>query len=101
MCGPMNRTAPAQRAPRYHRKTLSTLISCFSFHLRDTICDCRRLVRRTKMPARSTIQLRQGDMFAQPTDLIIIPCSTGGTITPTVAEALEAFDIRGPRGYMN
>jgi hypothetical protein len=47
----------------------------------------------------STIQLRQGDMFGQPTDLIVIPCSTGGTITEGVAKHLEKFDIRGPRGY--
>jgi hypothetical protein len=47
----------------------------------------------------STIQLRQGDMFAQPTDLIVIPCSTGGTITPSVANQLREFDIQWPRGY--
>src|ERR1700761_4020015 len=50
---------------------------------------------------KSTIQLRQGDMFAQPTDLIIIPCSTGGTITRAVAEQLHEFDIRWPEGYSN
>jgi hypothetical protein len=50
---------------------------------------------------KSTIQLRQGDMFAQPTDLIVIPCSTGGTITATVAKQLEEFDIQWPRGYSN
>jgi hypothetical protein len=48
---------------------------------------------------RSTIQLRQGNMFAQPTDLIIIPCSTGGTVTRFVAEQLKAFDIQWQRGY--
>jgi TIR domain len=50
---------------------------------------------------KSTIQLRQGDMFAQPTDLIIIPCSTVGTITDSVAKQLEEFDIEGPRGHSN
>jgi hypothetical protein len=39
-------------------------------------------------------------MFAQPTDLIVIPCSTGGTITATVAKQLEDFDIQWP-GYLN
>lgn len=48
---------------------------------------------------QSTIQLRQGDMFAQPTDLIVIPCSTGGTITQSVANQLREFDIEWPRGY--
>lgn len=50
---------------------------------------------------KSTIQLRQGDMFAQPTDLIVIPCSTGGTVTGTVAKQLEEFDIEWPRGFSN
>jgi TIR domain len=49
----------------------------------------------------STIQLRQGDMFAQPTDLIVIPCSTGGTVTKAVAKQLGEFDIQWPRGYSN
>ncbi|MGX1318473.1 hypothetical protein AB7M17_001926 [Bradyrhizobium sp. USDA 377] len=50
---------------------------------------------------QSTIQLRQGDMFAQPTDLIIIPCSTGGTITRSIADQLQEFDIEWPSGYSN
>jgi hypothetical protein len=50
---------------------------------------------------RSTILLRQGNMFAQPSDLIIVPCSTGGTITAAVAEQLRNFDIRWPRGVSN
>jgi hypothetical protein len=50
---------------------------------------------------KSTIQLRQGDMFAQPTDLIVIPGSTGGTITSVVAKQLHEFNIQWPRGYSN
>ncbi|WP_256808683.1 MULTISPECIES: TIR domain-containing protein [unclassified Bradyrhizobium] len=50
---------------------------------------------------KSTIQLRQGDMFAQPTDLIVIPCSTGGTVTGAIASQLEQFDIKWPTGYSN
>jgi hypothetical protein len=49
----------------------------------------------------ATIQLRQGDMFAQPADLIIIPCSTGPTIAGGVAERLVDFDISPPRSPMN
>jgi hypothetical protein len=49
----------------------------------------------------ATIQLRKGDMFAQPADLIIIPCSTGATITQRVAERLETFDIEPPHKIMN
>jgi TIR domain len=49
----------------------------------------------------STIQLRQGDMFAQPTDLIVIPCSTAGTITRRVGKQLEEFNIEWPRGISN
>ncbi|MBB5045524.1 hypothetical protein HNR60_000253 [Rhodopseudomonas rhenobacensis] len=44
----------------------------------------------------ATIQLREGNMFAQPSDLIIIPCSTGGSITSHVAQELENFDISPP-----
>jgi hypothetical protein len=50
---------------------------------------------------KSTIQLRQGDMFAQPTDLIIIPCSTFGTVTRAVADQLCEFDIQWPRDVSN
>ncbi len=49
----------------------------------------------------STIQLRQGDMFAQPADLIIIPCSIAATITGAVAKRLKALNISPPRSYMN
>src|SRR5450631_3744442 len=50
---------------------------------------------------KSTIQLRQGDMFAQPTDLIVIPCSTAGTVTSIVARQLDEFDIQWPHAYSN
>ncbi|MBK5957107.1 hypothetical protein CCR97_02605 [Rhodoplanes elegans] len=50
---------------------------------------------------RVTIQLRQGDMFAQPTDLVIIPCSTDPTIMPGTAERLKALDIAPPSGAMS
>lgn len=48
----------------------------------------------------ATIQLREGDMFAQPSDLIIIPCSTGAAITRMVAEKLRSFEIDPPRSVM-
>lgn len=48
----------------------------------------------------STIQLREGDMFAQPADLIIIPCSTGASVTEMVASRLRSFDIVLPRRPM-
>jgi hypothetical protein len=31
------------------------------------------------------VKLRLGDLFAGPADLIVLPCSTGGTITRFVA----------------
>jgi hypothetical protein len=49
----------------------------------------------------ATIQLRDGDMFAQPADLIIIPCSTAATITNRVAERLRSLEISPPRKRMN
>jgi len=48
----------------------------------------------------ATIQLRKGDMFAQPSDLIIIPCSTAATITSRVADQLKHFKISPPRKRM-
>lgn len=49
----------------------------------------------------ATIQLRLGDMFVQPADLIIIPCSTGATITSRVAASLRSFQIDPPRKLLN
>ena len=43
------------------------------------------------------VQLVHGDMFDGPTDLIVLPCSTGGTVTRTVRRRLQAFEIPNPR----
>src|SRR5262249_58112069 len=45
----------------------------------------------------STVQLRLGDMFDGPSDLIVLPCSTGGTITSFVRQKLVNFRIPYPR----
>ena len=43
------------------------------------------------------LQLIYGDMFDGPTDLIVLPCSTAGTVTETVRRRLRAFAIPNPR----
>jgi len=45
----------------------------------------------------STVQLRLGDMFDGPSDLIVLPCSTAGTITSFVREKLVNYRIPYPR----
>ena len=45
----------------------------------------------------SSIELRHGDMFDGPSDLIVLPCSTVGTITPFVNERLVHYNIPHPR----
>jgi hypothetical protein len=39
------------------------------------------------------IQLRMGDMFDGPSDMIVLPCSTAGTVTPFVQEKLRFYNI--------
>jgi len=46
------------------------------------------------------VRLRLGDIFDGPSDLIVLPCSTGGTITRFVAEALRNYRLPHPaRSY--
>src|SRR5215213_6492288 len=44
----------------------------------------------------STVQLKLGDMFDGPSDLIVLPCSTAGTITPFVRKRLVHHRIPYP-----
>lgn len=39
------------------------------------------------------VQLAHGDMLSGPADLVVIPCSTGGTVTPFVRERMHRFDL--------
>src|SRR5579863_7823322 len=48
----------------------------------------------------SIVQLKHGDMFDGPSDLIVLPCSTGGTITPFVRQRLVHYKIPYPRPGM-
>lgn len=46
------------------------------------------------------VKLRLGNLFDGPADLIILPCSTSGTITSFVASALVNYSIPLPRNNM-
>src|ERR1700716_504781 len=46
------------------------------------------------------IKLRLGNLFDGPSDLIVLPCSTSGTITGFVARCLADYDIPHPREGM-
>src|SRR4051812_5626141 len=45
----------------------------------------------------ATIQIKLGDMFNGPTDLIVLPCSVTGTITSFVHERLRFYNIPMPK----
>lgn len=45
----------------------------------------------------SNVRLRLGNLFDGPADLIILPCSTSGTITGFVARRLAEYQIPHPR----
>lgn len=47
-----------------------------------------------------TVKLRLGNLFDGPADLIVLPCSTGGTVTGFVARELERFSIPHPQEGM-
>jgi hypothetical protein len=49
----------------------------------------------------STVELRLGDMFDGPSDLIVLPCSTSGSITEFVHHRLIHYSIPYPKGDMN
>ena len=44
-----------------------------------------------------SVKLRIGNLFDGPSDLIVLPCSTAGTITGFVARSLVDYDIPHPR----
>jgi hypothetical protein len=48
----------------------------------------------------STVELRLGDMFDGPSDLIVLPCSTGGTVSSFVKEKLTRYGIEYPTRNM-
>lgn len=48
----------------------------------------------------SRVRLRLGNLFDGPSDLIVLPCSTVGTITGFVAQSLREFSIPHPRERM-
>ncbi|MCC9600549.1 TIR domain-containing protein [Stieleria sp. JC731] len=48
----------------------------------------------------AVVELRLGDLFDGPADLIVLPCSTGGTITRFVAERLLQYSIPTPKRGM-
>ncbi|MBF0548938.1 MAG: TIR domain-containing protein [Deltaproteobacteria bacterium] len=43
------------------------------------------------------VKLRLGNIFDGPSDLVVLPCSTGGTITSFVATALQEYRIPDPK----
>jgi hypothetical protein len=43
------------------------------------------------------VHLRLGDIFDGPSDLVVLPCSTAGTITRFVATALRKYRIPSPK----
>src|SRR5579863_5678551 len=45
----------------------------------------------------SNVKLRLGNLFDGPSDLIVLPCSTSGTITGFVAHSLVDYKIPHPR----
>lgn len=48
----------------------------------------------------ASVQLKLGDMFDGPSDLIVLPCSTAGTITALVRERLVHYRIPYPTSGM-
>ncbi|NEQ98069.1 MAG: TIR domain-containing protein [Cyanothece sp. SIO2G6] len=47
------------------------------------------------------VKLKFGNLFDEPTDLVVLPCSTGGTVTNFVANHLREYDIPHPRPGMH
>jgi len=47
-----------------------------------------------------TVELRHGDMFDGPSDMVVLPCSTNGTITGFVRQKLLHFRIPYPKPGM-
>jgi hypothetical protein len=55
---------------------------------------------REDLTLASRVRLRLGNLFDGPSDLIVLPCSTSGTITGFVAQSLRDFAIPHPREGM-
>jgi hypothetical protein len=55
-------------------------------------------VGATAMSSRT--KLRLGNLFDGPSDLIVLPCSTSGTVTGFVARSLAHYNIPHPRSGM-
>jgi hypothetical protein len=49
---------------------------------------------------KPSVKLRLGDMFGSPSDLVVLPCSTSGTITGFVARRLVQYSIPHPKAGM-
>lgn len=49
----------------------------------------------------ATIKLRLGNIFDGPCDLIVLPCSTSGTVTGFVARSLAHYSLPHPREGMS
>lgn len=47
------------------------------------------------------VKIKLGNLFDGPSDMIVIPCSTAGTITRFVANSLASYSIPRPRANMN
>lgn len=47
------------------------------------------------------VKLKLGNLFDEPADLVVLPCSTGGTVTNFVANHLREYDIPSPRSGMH
>jgi hypothetical protein len=58
--------------------------------------NCARIPWATETCTVS-VKLRLGNLFDGPSDLIVLPCSTAGTITGFVARSLAHYDIPHPR----
>jgi hypothetical protein len=70
----------------------------FSAEICHTIIVSSRSCRTNRDGAMaSKVRLRLGNLFDGPTDLIVLPCSTGGSITGFVARSLVDYKIPHPR----
>jgi hypothetical protein len=48
----------------------------------------------------ASVRIRQGDIFDDPSDLIVLPCSTAGTVSGPVAGSMVTFSIPHPKDHM-
>ena len=66
--------------------------------MRVCIITCWAIYKEVSMAG--FVKLRLGDLFDGPADLIVLPCSTGGTITRFVANRLLEYTIPRPKRGM-